>query len=195
MSTYDDDEDYDLGDELAGMDDVATGSKILPAEEYIFSVVEAKFKKAKTGTPGINVTLEIADGPYRGQRMFDDIWYSQKAITMFWGRLKKFGISSEWARDTGNTKLSRLAELIQGTTIRAKVKHETYMEEERAKIGSYVGLVGENENVANASAGGGGITGVVSPPVAQLPDLPSEEPVGVAAGTAASTDDPWGTDA
>lgn len=196
--SYDDDDDFDLADELAGMDDVATGSKLLPAEEYVFTVVEAKYKEAKTGTKGINLRLEIADGPYRGTSMFDDFWYSPKAIQMFWGRLKKFGITSEWAQDTGNTKLSKLAELVKGCTVVAKVKHEQREGyDEQAKIGSYVKLIGENPNLAGAATGSAGsITGVVAPPVASLPDLPEdpEPPVGAAVGTA-STDDPWGTDA
>lgn len=191
--SYDDDEDYDLGDELAGMDDIATGSKILPEEEYVWSVVDAKYTKAKTGTPGIAVTLEIADGPYRGQRQYDSFWYSDKAITMFWGRLKKFGITSEWARDTKNTKLSRLAELIKGTTVVASIKHEEWQGDERARIGRYVKLIGENQNLAGAGA----VTGTVAPPtVATLPDLPEDpEPEAPVSVGAVSTDDPWGTDA
>jgi hypothetical protein len=190
--SYDDEEDFDLADELAGMDDIATGSKLLPEEEYVWSVVDAKYKKAKTGTQGINVTLEIADGPYRGSRVFDDIWYSEKAVTMFWGRMKKFGITSEWARETGNTKLSRMAELIKGTTIVASIKHDDYNGDERAKINRYIKLIGENQNLAGAASGA--VTGVVAPPAAAtLPDLPEEpaEQIPVAAG-AISTDDPWG---
>lgn len=190
--SYDEDDDFDLGDELAGMDDVATGSKLLPAEEYVWTVVDAKYKQAKTGTKGINVTLEIADGPYRGQRLFDDIWYSEKAITMFWGRLKKFGITSEWVRETGNTKLSQMADLIKGVTIVAEVFHDDYQGDERAKIKKYVKMIGENPNISDAESGP---SASAAPAVASLPDLPEDPaPVGAAVGTA-TADDPWGTDA
>lgn len=190
--SYDEDDDFDLGEELAGMDDVATGSKLLPAEEYVWTVVDAKYKQAKTGTKGINVTLEIADGPYRGQRLFDDIWYSEKAITMFWGRLKKFGITSEWVRETGNTKLSQMADLIKGVTIVAEVFHDDYQGDERAKIKKYVKMIGENPNISDAESGP---SASAAPAVASLPDLPEDPaPVGAAVGTA-TADDPWGTDA
>jgi hypothetical protein len=201
--------DFDFEAELAGMDDIATGSKLLPEADYNWQVVATSTTTSSNGNPAIVLHLEIIDGPYRGKRMIHNIYYSsqkQSGIEFFWRQMKALGMTSEWVRATGNTKIARMAELAQNVQLVAAIKHETYQEVERAKT-QLKSIIGSNPNIAGAGAGAKTLTGVAQPPAANsLPPLEDDEetpppaaakePVTVpaAAPTEGTTDDPWGTD-
>lgn len=191
--------DFDFEAELAGMDDIQTGSKLLPEGNYNWQVTDAKSTTSANGNPGIKLYLEILDGPYRGKSLIHDVWYStakQSGIEFFWRQMKTLGITSEWVRTSGNGKIARMAELCKGVQLVAAVKHETYQEVERAKT-QLKSIIGTNPNIAQAGSGGKTLTGTVQPPAANsLPPLaddedapaPAKEPETVPAGAA---DDPW----
>lgn len=185
--------DFDFAGELANMDDIQTGSQLLPEGEYNWVVKSASTLTSSNGNPGISLQLEIIDGPYRGKTVPHTIYYStqkQSGIEFFWRQMGALGVTSTYVRESGNTSIKKMADLTVGVQLTAKIKHETYQEVERARtqLGK---IIGTNPNIG--SAGGAPSNGTANAPVPnRLPDLPEDEPVGAVAAT--STDDPWGTD-
>lgn len=193
----DQDSDFDFAGELANMDDIQTGSALLPEDEYNWVVKGATTGVSSNGNPSINLQLEIIDGPYRGKSVIHNIYYStakQSGIEFFWRQLKTLGITSGMVRDNGWTQKVIAANTV-GAQITAKIKHETYQEVERAKTQLTKLIVNPN---LDGSAAGGGAAGTATAASVQnsLPKYVDEEPVtvGAPAGTpTAVEDDPWGS--
>jgi hypothetical protein len=198
--------DFDFAGELANMDDIQTGSALLPEGEYNWVVKSASTGTSSNGNPSIALQLEILDGPYRGKTVPHSIYYStqkQSGIEFFWRQMGALGITSTYVRESGNTSIRKMADLTVGAQLTAKIKHETYQEVERAKtqLGK---LIGSNPNLAGAAAGGGSAGVAAAPAQNSLPKFVDEdsepaaqqvpEPVGAPAGTPTGvTDDPWGS--
>jgi hypothetical protein len=199
----DQDSDFDFAGELANMDDIQTGSALLPEDEYNWLVKGATTGVSSNGNPSINLQLEIIDGPYRGKSVIHNIYYStqkQSGIEFFWRQLKTLGITSGMVRDEGWTQKVIAAKMVNAQ-ITAKIKHETYQEVERAKTQLTKLIVNPNLKGGGASAPGT----TAAPSQNTLPKYvddgdngaePASQPesVGAPAGTpTAVDDDPWGS--
>jgi hypothetical protein len=198
----DQDSDFDFAGELANMDDIQTGSALLPEDEYNWVVKGATTGTSSNGNPSINLQLEIIDGPYRGKSVIHNIYYStakQSGIEFFWRQLKTLGITSGMVRDNGWTQKVIAANTV-GAQITAKIKHETYQEVERAKTQLTKLIVNPNLDGSAAPAAGT----AVAPAQNTLPKYVDEDSdsdsargpvtVGAPAGTpTAVEDDPWGS--
>lgn len=199
----DQDSDFDFAGELANMDDIQTGSQLLPEAEYNWLVKGATTGVSSNGNPSINLQLEIIDGPYRGKSVIHNIYYStqkQSGIEFFWRQLKALGISSGMVRDNGWTQ-KVIASKTVGAQLTAKIKHETYQEVERAK--TQLGKLIINPNLDGSAAPAAG-TATAAPVQNTLPKYVDEDSdsdsargpvaVGAPAGTpTAVDDDPWGS--
>jgi hypothetical protein len=197
--------DFDFAGELANMDDIQTGSALLPEGEYNWVVKSATTGTSSNGNPSIQLQLEILDGPYRGKTVPHSIYYStqkQSGIEFFWRQMGALGVTSTYVRESGNTSIRKMADLTVGAQLTAKIKHETYQEVERAKtqLGK---LIGSNPNLDATGASTGGTVAPAQNTLPKYVDEDSEpapaaqvpEPVGAPAGTpTATTDDPWGSD-
>ena len=129
------DSDFDFAGELANMDDIQTGSALLPEDTYNFVVKAATTGVSSNGNPSINLQMEIIDGPYRGKSLIHNIYYStakQSGIEFFWRQLKTLGITSGMVRDNGWTQKTIAAKTV-GAQLTAKIKHENYQDEDRAR--------------------------------------------------------------
>jgi hypothetical protein len=196
------DSDFDFAGELANMDDIQTGSQLLPEGEYNWVVKSASTGTSSNQNPYIALQLEILDGPYRGKTVPHSIYYStqkQSGIEFFWRQMSALGISSTYVRESGNTSIRKMADLTVGVQLTAKIKHETYQEVERAKtqLGK---IIGTNPNLDNgaavASVGGAAPAQNTLPAYVDEDAAPAQEPatVGAPAGVpTAVQDDPWGT--
>lgn len=194
--------DFDFAGELANMDDIQTGSQLLPEDEYNFVVKGATTGTSSNGNPSINLQLEIIDGPYRGKSLIHNIYYStqkQSGVEFFWRQMKAVGITSTYVRESGNTSIRKMADLTVGAQLTAKIKHETYQEVERAR--TQLGKLITNPNLEGGASSGAGAS--AAPSQNTLPAYVDEDaapaqvpqPVGAPAGTpTATTDDPWGSD-
>ena len=197
------DSDFDFAGELANMDDIQTGSALLPEDTYNFVVKAATTGVSSNGNPSINLQLEIIDGPYRGKSLIHNIYYStakQSGIEFFWRQLKSVGITSGMVRDNGWTQKTIAANTV-GAQLTAKIKHETYQDEERARTQLSKLIV--NPNLDGGTAGGSA-TATAAPAQNTLPKYVDEDsdsdsargPVTVGAPAATpttDTDDPWGS--
>lgn len=194
--------DFDFAGELANMDDIQTGSQLLPEGEYNWVVKSASTGTSSNGNPSIALQLEILDGPYRGKTVPHSIYYSTQkhsGVEFFWRQMGALGITSTYVRESGNTSIRKMADLTVGAQLTAKIKHETYQEVERAKtqLGK---LIGSNPNLAgSASAATAAPVQNTLPKYVDNGDNGAEpasqlEPVGAPAGTpTAVDDDPWGS--
>ena len=195
------DSDFDFAGELANMDDIQTGSALLPEDTYNFVVKAATTGVSSNGNPSINLQMEIIDGPYRGKSLIHNIYYStakQSGIEFFWRQLKAVGITSGMVRDNGWTQKTIAAKTV-GAQLTAKIKHENYQDEDRAR--TQLGKLIVNPNL-DGSAASGSTAATAAPAQNTLPKYVDEdsapartpEPVGAPAGTPTTdTDDPWGS--
>jgi hypothetical protein len=62
------------------------GFKLLPEDTYVVNVFDIVDKPSKAGDPGVNVTLKVAEGEYKGQSVF---YYLLEKETTLW-RVREF---------------------------------------------------------------------------------------------------------
>jgi hypothetical protein len=66
----------------------------LPTGEYTFRVLTGELFRAKTGTPGYKLTLEVIEGDLTGRRAWADFWLTPAALPMTKRDLAKIGVTS-----------------------------------------------------------------------------------------------------
>jgi hypothetical protein len=55
------------------------GDFILPKGEYVAMLIDGGAHEAKTGTKGIKLVFEIAEGEHTGHKVFHDLWLTEAA--------------------------------------------------------------------------------------------------------------------
>jgi hypothetical protein len=66
----------------------------LPAGEYLCRTLSGELFQSKQRTPGYKLTLEVAEGEYKGRRCWNDFWLSAAALPMSKRDLAKLGVTS-----------------------------------------------------------------------------------------------------
>jgi hypothetical protein len=57
----------------------AAGDYVVPKGEYVALLTDASAHEAKTGTKGIKLIFEIAEGGHSGRKVFHDLWLTEAA--------------------------------------------------------------------------------------------------------------------
>jgi hypothetical protein len=57
----------------------AAGDYVVPKGEYVALLTDASAHEAKTGTKGIKLVFEIAEGEHSGRKVFHDLWLTEAA--------------------------------------------------------------------------------------------------------------------
>jgi hypothetical protein len=73
--------------------DVAAEFEPLPKGEYTFRIIAGELFKAKKGTPGYKLTLEVTEGDYEGRRVWADFWLTGAALPITERDLAKIGVT------------------------------------------------------------------------------------------------------
>jgi hypothetical protein len=68
--------------------------KPIPSGEYRCKIVDGSLFNAKSGTAGYKLTLQVLDGEHAGQRLWNDIWLSEAAISLAKRDLGKLGVTN-----------------------------------------------------------------------------------------------------
>ena len=68
--------------------------KPLPAGEYVCRIIGCELFNAKTGTAGVKLTFEIADGEHEGRHCWHDNWLTAQALPVTKRDLLKLGITT-----------------------------------------------------------------------------------------------------
>lgn len=72
--------------------EAASGFEPLPEGSYRVLIDEAIEKTANTGTAGIGVTMKVIDaGEYTGRLVWDNLWFTPKALPLVRQRLEACG--------------------------------------------------------------------------------------------------------
>lgn len=187
--------DFDLAAELDNITDEELGTKLHEKGEYPMVVVSSEAAQTSGKNPCLRTAFEVTDGPYRSHRFTKDIIMSTKSAAaqgFFWRQVGKLGVSTEYVRATGQTKMSQIALLIIGAQVLVKVDHREWPENSgdfREDL-NLIRAIGENPNISG--------TGSSAPAAATLPDLPEEEEEEEAPSlptaevvSDGSTEDPW----
>ncbi len=66
----------------------------LPPGDYTFRILIGELFKAKTGTPGYKLTLEVIEGEHEGRRAWHDLWLTPAALPMTKRDLAKIGVTN-----------------------------------------------------------------------------------------------------
>lgn len=67
----------------------------IPSGSYEAHLIEKLPFNAKTGTPGIKLTFSILDGPFKGRRLWFDIWLTDQAKPQALRDFAKLGIRNK----------------------------------------------------------------------------------------------------
>src|SRR5436305_6159968 len=57
----------------------AAGDYVVPKGEYVALLIDGGAHVAKTGTKGIKLVFEIAEGEHVGRKLFHDLWLTEAA--------------------------------------------------------------------------------------------------------------------
>ena len=57
----------------------AAGDFVIPKGEYVAQLTDASAHEAKTGTKGIKLVFEVAEGEHAGRKIFHDLWLTEAA--------------------------------------------------------------------------------------------------------------------
>lgn len=79
----------DAWDRTAPADDFAP----LPPGVYRCRVLSGELFNAKTGTPAVKLTFEVAQGDHEGRRVWHDVWLTDAAMPMTKRDLEKLGVT------------------------------------------------------------------------------------------------------
>jgi hypothetical protein len=68
--------------------------KPIPSGDYRCRVLSGELFKARSGTPGYKIVLEVLDGEHAGRRVWHDVWLTEAALAMTMRDLGKLGIET-----------------------------------------------------------------------------------------------------
>jgi hypothetical protein len=71
----------------------AAGDFIIPKGEYVALLVDGYAHEARTGTKGIKLVFEIAEGEHAGRKVFHDLWLTEAAKPQTKRDLDELGIT------------------------------------------------------------------------------------------------------
>ncbi len=135
-SSDDQDELFEDGDDslVINMNDVEESSfELVPKGNYDCVIETLEYKLSNSsGKPMWAVVLAIADGTYSGQKLFTNISFSEKAISMAKSAIMKF--APEVLNDSFNPKKIADSGQLSGRRCRVKTKIEPYEGEDRTKV-------------------------------------------------------------
>jgi len=149
---------------------------------YDARVIGAMLTTARSGSPGVLVTVEI-EQPEGVFRMDGTIWMTEKAMRMARAQLKAIGFDPDAHDDLG-----KIGEIVAGRTCQVKIVQEEYQGRTTTKI-NYFGQPAQApsvEAVARALAGLRAAKGKDEPMSQTLPprrEPPLEEPPPSVAGS------------
>lgn len=66
----------------------------LPRGEYEAVVIKAELFNARTGTPGVKLSLEVGKGEFKGRKFWHDLWLTPAAIPFTKRDLAKIGVTA-----------------------------------------------------------------------------------------------------
>lgn len=135
----------------------------LPDGWYNVRVTDAEEVTARTGTPGIKVTMQVIDGPHANRKIFDRIWVSEAGAGFLRQKLESMGMAipaSDFALDTG---------MLVGRRCAVKTSQRPYTKQDgsqaiSADVAAYDKIAGADlptgpdwrDEMPTASGGGGG---------------------------------------
>lgn len=67
----------------------------LPTGKYTFRILDGEPFKAKTGTLGYKLTLEVIEGDHEGRRAWHDFWITENTISRLKRELAKIGVMAD----------------------------------------------------------------------------------------------------
>lgn len=135
-------------------------SRPLPADWYDLIVVKAEATIASTGSPMIKLQLDVADGPHRGRRVFDNLVLSVDspfAMGIFFRHLDAFGVNPETEAPDGS--LEPIANALIGRRIRGKIGIRMYNGSERNDVEEYAPSTGTGVPAPSGPVASAGPTG------------------------------------
>lgn len=68
---------------------------ILPRGEYVADITHGEAIESRSNaTPGYRLAFEVADGPYKGYRLWHECWFTPKAMPQTKRDLSKLGVTA-----------------------------------------------------------------------------------------------------
>lgn len=117
----------------------------LPPATYHFEVVESSVVTTSNGKPMIRIKLSVVGGPRAGTKVFDQLVLSidsEKALSMFFLKLKAFGLDERFFATTPPGQLGPVAQALFGKHVRGTVEITEWNGQERNQVKSYLSYVG-----------------------------------------------------
>lgn len=110
-------------------------NELVPQGKYQCTIEEVEFKFSQSSNkPMWSLTLVIVEGEYRGRKLFTNMSFSEKALPITKGQIME--IAPEIVSNRFDPKGLAEEGALVGKQLTAKVKHETYEGEKRARVGT-----------------------------------------------------------
>jgi hypothetical protein len=155
----------------------------LPPAQYHFEVVEASAVTTSTGKPMIKIKLSVVGGSRSGTKVFDQFVLSvesEKALSMFFLKLKAFGLDERFFSTIPPGQLGPVAQALFGKHVYAVVKISEWNGQPRNEVTTYTPFVGLGVSMLStpvAELAQPPIQPLVQPPAQYQPQPPVLAPV------------------
>lgn len=109
----------------------SSGPREIPEGEYLLQIAEFEEKESQSGNPMISFTHKVAEGPYKGAKVWDNISLTPQALWRFRAMLESLGIDASKKVDVDLNAL-------KGKILRVKISLETYNGKDRPRITDFL---------------------------------------------------------
>lgn len=111
-----------------GVEARKTGEMVDPGT-YRARIREVESFESRSGTPGIGVTFEVDAGPFKGGRVRDTVWLSDKALPFALGRFEAAGVKLD-----GEVSDEQLIRALTGKVCDIVVRPDEYEDRETGQM-------------------------------------------------------------
>ena len=122
------------------------GGRKVPDGEYLLKVTEVESKESSSGNPMLVFKYKIANGPFSGAVVWDNVSLTPQALWRFRTLLECFGLNP------GDGKFKVDPDKYVGKTVFVEVANETYQGKEKARIATFLSAGAPNESAPSATA-------------------------------------------
>ncbi len=111
----------------------SSGPREIPEGEYLIQIADFEQKESQSGNPMISFTHKVAEGPYKGAKVWDNISLTPQALWRFRSMLESMGIDASKKLDVDLASL-------KGKVLRVKISLETYNGKDRPRITDFLSM-------------------------------------------------------
>ncbi len=132
--------------DFSGVD--SGGGRKVPDGEYLLKVAEVESKESSSGNPMLVFKYKVANGPFSGATIWDNVSLTPQALWRFRTLLECFGMNP------GDGKFKVDPDKYIGKTVFVQVANETYQGKEKPRISEFISGGAASESTTTSTGSG-----------------------------------------